>query len=1065
MSDRDIFLRELDANFSVQAAAGTGKTTALVARVAEIARRQPETLAKLVVVTYTHRAADEMRQRLREKLLKMEAPADGSLWQGLSRMFIGTIHGFCLRLIGEHGLWLGYGAAATAADENDPELYRDFERSRLAVAEPAWLAAVHRVIPARDIAAIARQLSVRTVDWTSAAAGQDRDWAPILAALRLDPGALQGVKPKMAKSLPAVERWRRHWEELAARWNGGEAFVHVPLYDGLGGAELKQQWPESLAPWADTLLRAALHAAVAEAAAFQEFRLRSGRLLFSDQIVLAHRLLRDPGIRGRLLAQDTHILLDEAQDTDPLQFELLAELARPPESAPFAWPRDADAAGPRAGRFIMVGDAQQAIYRDRATIAVYRRYHEAIGAQECGRQLTFAETYRCRPCVAAFVNHRFAHVLNGAAGQAAFVPLQSGTKDGQGQVVRWVRPPFPGNGFQKASHEARWLARRMRELGPSGLRARGWDEVAILCPKRAWLGAFHEALRAEGIPSVLHFDRPQADQPEYLWLAALLTLHVEPNNEFEIAGVLREIYGVSDDALYRFRYGPGAGPAGEKRPLRLAFHAHPVDEIERRLDEWQAIRDEAERLPLADAVALWATRTGLRGRLAALPDGERLGYPRGLERLLLRAHVAQGEGKNLREFHRDLLLGVDRPGAAWTGPQQPQVQLMTMKKAKGLQWDAVILPFLGHIDQSGGRGDYPKIVCPIGLASGLGLGATAEAEGLEIDVALAGAFHSRGLPAQQERDDEEELRERGRLFYVACTRARYTLILVDDAQVWEREGKEGIRRLPSPNGYEALRGPGEAGAEGAFVNPLDLSADHFAPEATPAEKPAPIPAAEDRPPADPWPAEGPRVAIPHRGKKLPSRHEDHDPQTEAESEQAAAARTREESLQPRRAWIELGANESLAYGVWWHETLRRWPWAGDEKQQKAFLAEALLDLPEGPGRERAAREIAAFAASPLCQTLAALPPERRLQEIPYTRSLGTEAVEEGQIDLVYQDTAGAWVLLDWKTDAPTEGDAAQRIRARYAPQLHAYREAITAFGLPVTECRLYSTALGAELAL
>ena len=1060
--DRLRFLQDLDSNFSVQAAAGTGKTTALVARIARIAQERPEALGKLVVVTYTHRAADEMRQRLRDSLLKLAPGSEGGLlWQGLSRLFIGTIHGFCLRLIGEYGLWLGYGTAIRAASEDDPELERDFERSRKTSESkaPAWLARVHRVIPARDISAMAHQLRGRTVDWSALAENFEAD-DDVLASLRLDPAALEGIGSSNPKARDAIARWRRHWEELAARWNTDDGrFVRVPLYDGTGGKELAQRWPESLVPWADPLLRAALRAAIDEAAAFQEFRLRSGRLYFSDQIVLAHRLLKNSDLRARLLAQDFHLLLDEAQDTDPLQFELLAELSRPPESRPFAWPRDPEAEGPRPGRFIMVGDAQQAIYRDRATIGVYRRYHEALGAQDPaqGGILTFAETFRCRPAVAAFVNHRFANILTGTAGQAAFVPLRAAAEDDPGRVVRWTRPPSVGSNDQKRYREAQWLAQRLRELGPSGLRARSWDEVAILSPAREWLNAFHHALKAAGIPSLLHFDRPQAHQPEYLWFTALLTLHVEPNNQFEIAGVLRELYGISDDAIYRYRHPEGTETP---RPLRLAAFPGSSDPIERLLDGWQQCRTEAETLPLADAVALWIARTSLRERLAALPAtgaaGGRSGAAQGLDRLLLQAHAAQLEGKNLREFQRGLLLGIDRPGTDLHEPGEPRIQLMTMKKAKGLQWDAVILPFLGHVNLQGGKADYPKIVCPVGIGSGLGM--AEKSEELPIEIALASAFHSHDFPARREEDEEENLRERGRLFYVACTRARYTLVLVDDAKVWERETKQGAR-LSSPNGYEALRGPSEEAApeaEGTFVNPLDLSRAYLSGDLPLSEiaipDQTPHPAKADR-----WPAPVDLGPVAHRGKKLPSRH--------GEEEETAAASARALSLQPRRTWIELGANESLAYGVWWHEALRRWPWQAEGKALSQFIASAMLELPDGPQRERGKRELDAFRQSAVCRQLAALPASRRLQEIPYTRPLGDAAVEDGQIDLLYQEENGDWVLLDWKTDALDPADYQIRLREKYGSQLTAYREAVSAFGLPVKRCRIYSTVLGADVIL
>ena len=98
--DRKRFTQEIDSNFSVQASAGAGKTTLLIARVRYLAQQKPEELQRLVLVTYTNRAANEIRQRLRSQLLDdFPQGIPPLILQGMSRMFIGTIHRFCLQII------------------------------------------------------------------------------------------------------------------------------------------------------------------------------------------------------------------------------------------------------------------------------------------------------------------------------------------------------------------------------------------------------------------------------------------------------------------------------------------------------------------------------------------------------------------------------------------------------------------------------------------------------------------------------------------------------------------------------------------------------------------------------------------------------------------------------------------------------------------------------------------------------------------------------------------------------------------------------------------------------
>ncbi|SDU20149.1 ATP-dependent exoDNAse (exonuclease V) beta subunit (contains helicase and exonuclease domains) [Verrucomicrobium sp. GAS474] len=1111
MNDRDRFLEELDANFSVRAAAGTGKTTSLVARIARIAERHPERLAKLVVVTYTHRAADEMRVRLRGDLLKQGGAAAHSplVRHGLSQLFIGTIHAFCLKLVREYGLWIGYGAEITAEAHDDPRLLRDFEKSRQGQdgeTAPAWRETVHRLVPARQVTALAKHLGEKSVDWgrfIAAPAFLEREAATAarLARLRLDPAALDDLTHKRADTQANIERWQRHWRALAASWEKGNGFVAVPKYDNKGGTELKDRWPEALAPWLDALLDGALLAAVREAAAFQEFRLRTGRLFFSDQIVLARRLFEEPSLRTLLLGEGYHLLLDEAQDTDPLQFEILVELSRPPGSAPFAWPgkpdshsdRDA-AAAPIPGRFIMVGDAQQAIYRDRATHALYLRYHEALVASPGGAELTFAETYRCRPGVTAFVNDRFPHVLDGRDGQTHFVPLVPARNDLPGATLRW-RVPLPdsdssiplGNADEKTEWEARWLARRLKECGPRALGAPHWGEVALLCPARKWLAQCRQALLEEGLPVRLHTDRPRAERPEYLWLTALLTIHLEPTNAFEIVGVLRELYGIDDDLLFAYRHDTPGEKEKKKNPFTLRGRENgtpslfdSIDPIGPLLDSLSRCREAAVDLPLAEAVALWVERTELRQRLLRLPGGEeeKANRLRGLDSLLLAAHAAQGEERDLRDFHRELLRGLDRNAPVWEGAaaSEPRIELMTMKKAKGLQWNAVIIPFMGRGTVEGGQTDYPKLLCPPGVESPDDMG-----------IAYSPTMKMTRARELDARDDAEETLERERLLYVAATRARYTLLWIDDEALW----KEGKTRKQPRSGYEAIRGRSYPDPE---ANPLDLSAEALAETFTspfPTEAEAALPA----PRIDPWPAApaAPLRLPALRGKKTPSQHDEvplpPDPDGET-PDLPLPIPTMKSSLLPRRPWAgqDEEGSEAIRYGLWWHDIVHRWPWIANADTRKidAYCQAILAELPELPStsplRERGERELALFRASPLPARLAAVAAAGGLlQETPYSRLVPGEGgsvatVEDGILDLAWRDEAGLWHILDWKTDqagpALPGNESHEKgvrgpdhFRQRYADQLQAYRLTLADLGLPVGTCSIYSTALGIEIAV
>ena len=116
---RDRFATELDTNFCVSAGAGVGKTTAIVRRVAELARRDPRALSRLVLVTYTNAAAEELRVRSRELLLRAAAAGGSDFLPRFRQAFFGTIHSFCLKLVREFGAGLGIASDTGLLEEED----------------------------------------------------------------------------------------------------------------------------------------------------------------------------------------------------------------------------------------------------------------------------------------------------------------------------------------------------------------------------------------------------------------------------------------------------------------------------------------------------------------------------------------------------------------------------------------------------------------------------------------------------------------------------------------------------------------------------------------------------------------------------------------------------------------------------------------------------------------------------------------------------------------------------------------------------------------------------------
>src|SRR2546423_14736277 len=249
----------------------------------------------------------------------------------------------------------------------------------------------------------------------------------------------------------------------------------------------------------------------------------------------------------------------------------------------------------------MEGDFTQSIYHDRADLPHSQRVHDPPVTAEAGEAVTFSVTFRLDQRQVDFVNATFGEILNGDAGQVKFVELQPRPKILPGQVIRLSLSAELRKGKEKlkdrqvARIEAEELARWLKEHGPEKLRARSWREVAILCPRRDWLRTTAIALRKIGLPVEVQSESDlQADSPAYAWLTALCTIMVEAQNHYEIVGVLREIYGVSDLDLTVFSEGRGERFQIETPRAATGIVSSPIGEL-------AGIRNAIPEVPLLAA--------------------------------------------------------------------------------------------------------------------------------------------------------------------------------------------------------------------------------------------------------------------------------------------------------------------------------------------------------------------------------------------------------------------------------------------------------------------------------
>jgi ATP-dependent exoDNAse (exonuclease V) beta subunit len=631
---RQRFARELDRNFSVIASAGSGKTRAITDRIVDIAsdpQRALESLPQLVVVTYTNRAADEMQQRTRQRILEAGLPLETV--EAFGRAFFGTIHAFCVKLLATHGHRLGLPARLETITDDD-DLWNEFVQQQTEIGHSLGeenRRLLLRLMQARQLMELARNQDHSFIPPQSLGRCPECDFRKVEAAF----------ESPQATNIPKAKAQLREWLQ---RWRETDEFAPWPLC-ATTARDFTARWREAFRPLREWASACASCVASELQRDYREFRLARGTITYPDQVALAAELLRLPDVAKRIREKNYRVIVDEAQDTDPQQFFVLLEITRPVEPTGEWLQTKRD--DPRAGHFCMVGDFQQSIYRDPAELNHYRELHRTLISTGAAEELKFSVTFRLDQAQLDFVNDTFPKILNNTEGQVEFVELSPRPEILPGQVIRFDL----GNDIdvsqtetRRAQIEAQRLAKWIRDAGLQKLRARCWREVAILCPRKAWLRAIRDALLEQQIPVEVQSESDrQSEHPAYAWLTALLAIMVDPNASYEIVGVLREVFGISDEELARF-----AQADGYKFQIERKTNGRGV--VADRLNLLRQVRETLPHQPLFSAVREIVRMTQLRERLRTLPREEFGNSTNDLEKLLSAAAAAEARQESLADF-------------------------------------------------------------------------------------------------------------------------------------------------------------------------------------------------------------------------------------------------------------------------------------------------------------------------------------------------------------------------------------------------------------------------------
>jgi len=698
----------------LEAGAGSGKTETMVRRLVQ-AVEQGVALREIVAVTFTRKAAGEMRERLQRRLSESENPAVREMATRISEARIGTIDSLVQQIIEDHGLRAGLPTAFRVIDDSflDARLKAEIDQQI-----PRWLADENltvawstlgeiydrfsaqgqRLVKIARIAAMNPEAEIPGVEWDAFLNNWLAEFADI-ERLPLDP-KLEAVVA------PVLKRTRAQIREGLYR------DVTFPAMKTLGQIEHRHAIKAIFALFTEGWRYPILYPLIARAAEVGRVTAaslrRQGLLTFDAALAVAAELMAIPEVQ-RQMAEETRILMvDEMQDTSPNQLSLLRHFM----SAGVA--------------VFTVGDPKQAIYRFRgADLQAYRQFREY--AEGAGLQSeSLSANFRSSPHVLDFVTT----VTGRHLGWSDYSPMEA-TREESVHDAAFV---FGGYAEPGEKHGLREMEQAAAIAGalPESLTGAG---TAILICNRTNLPDLLDCLRLRGIPYRVEGSRNLADSPEVAAVLAILRASdaKDPSHaRFWRAAALRSLaFGCEEAEL----------------PVAIERH-RPLD----------ALLEQIQGASATAAIAAIIAETGLE--VSAVYSARPAQTWNRLNWLRACALKQSVEGRDeIAELLQAFSDGEVADAAEAPVPEEDEnaLRIMTVHASKGLEFPAVI---------ACGFGANRRFTSPEWYREGddllLKVGAGAAAPGYADAEAAAKA---------------EEKNERDRLIYVALTRAEKLVAL------------------------------------------------------------------------------------------------------------------------------------------------------------------------------------------------------------------------------------------------------------------------------------------------
>jgi ATP-dependent helicase/nuclease subunit A len=1054
---RDAIRTRLDATLFVEAGAGTGKTAALVDRVVALVEHGVPMHA-IAAITFTEKAAAELRDRIRRELLER-----GNLvaLEQLDAAAICTLHAFAQRILVGFPIEAGLPPRLVVRDEissrvafedrwrlfvdqllDDPELEQtilvmlasgvrlEHLRAVAEVLDDNW-DLLDRVDPPPRMPALGIDAWLESLDTVVAAVAECRVEGDTMFTRLAE---LAEYRDRIRDAFDDVERVRLlHSDKPSFRVGncGRKSNWHdlESLRDRI--AHVAEERTALIGRVVDAAIRRAIAALGRYTADAVAERRRTGELEFHDLLVLARTLLRDAehGVRARTRLRERYqrLLVDEFQDTDPIQVEIAALLGS----------GDADAGNRpwteiavEPGRLFFVGDPKQSIYRfRRADIATFLTAADRFADGAAPEQLTC--NFRTSSRVLGWINAVFGDLIQPFPGsQPEYRALDAARPDAPafepgadvvllGAESHADAPDADELRAREAADVASVVRRvvderwQVQDARTGAWRAARLGDVCILIPARTSLGFLERSLDDAGIAYRAETSSLVYGSRDVRALLAALRAVDDPSDSLSLVTALRSsLFGCGDDDLFEYHVVHGGGWDVRQSPPDSVPSDDPVADAMRFL---KTLHDER----------VWSAPSELLDRIVR-------------ERRVLEVAAYQGQ---FRDVARRVRFLIDQARAFTDATGGVLRHYLAWAELQGTEGARVVEAVLPETDDDAVRiltiHGAKGLEFPIVIASGMTTAAQPSRRGVQVlfppdggcEVRLHARVQTAHFELHQPVDEQMGFHEKLRLLYVACTRARDHLVVSVHRKARDLDAFEQPRWTHAELVWNAARNATWRAHQEYDVRALP-PAERVVLDAPPT-------------PAD-WHAEHDRafasgrrrtfVAATSLAKQLDARGPD-DP--------GLAKEPRDLELPP---WNKGRYGTAIGRAV--HAVLQT------------------IDLATGAGTAEAASAQAAAegilgqqdTVEALARAAVATAVVQRAVKHPFWREtyvavpLGGITLE-GYVDLVYRDDDGL-VVVDYKTDA-VQGDVLDARVAHYRVQGAAYALAVAeATGEPVVRCVL-----------